>query len=443
MDARRRSDLIVLSVILLLAAALRVPGLGYDSFWYDEILTVDVVDGPITDVPRRVSSSENMPPLYYLLLNRWLALFGTSEFALRLPSALCGVAAVGVVAVLGARLFGQTAGRVAGVLLAVNPYHIAYSMEARAYSVMFLLAAVSCLLFVRLPGVPRGRHRVAYVLVSAAMLWVHPMSGFVLVAHNLFFVIGKRAQGDWTHLRWRTWLIMQGAILCLFGPWVPRLIELHGAGQPWMTYVPLDETLRTHARSIAILFWWLALAGLAIWKGFREGKTEPVVLALLLWLIPIVLPTLLSTQSRPIFTPRYGIAGLIGVTVLAGYAIAALRPVLRSILTASLVINSMITLRDPFHPAPAEPKPHLREAARDVATLAADGDAVLFTWSHDSRPFGHYYRGPSLQRVETLSGNRLWLIARPGTEPADMPGYQIVERRAYPGVNVVQLTRSD
>ena len=447
METSRRRDLILMALILLLAVALRVPGLGRAGFWHDELLTLDVVRGPFSSVVERVVETENMPPGYYLVLNRWVAAFGPSEFSLRLPSAISGVAAVGVVSVFVARLFGRGAGNVAGLLLAVNPYHVMYSMEARAYALMFLLAAVSCYLFLGGNREQNGRWMVLYAVVSAAMLWVHPMSGFLLVAQNLCVVIAKIWFPDWTRLSVRNWIAAQGAIACMFGPWMPRFLDVGRAGQPWMTYVPLHESLLTHARSVAILALWLALAGVAIWKARRERNLASVVLALLLWLIPILLPTLLSTARKPIFTPRYGIAGLIGVTALAGYAATSLGRVGGSMAAGGLVVLSVLALGNPLAPVSLNPHPQLHQAARDVAGRAVAGDGLFCTSPDPVRAFTHYYNGPPLERIHTLPGERppgrVWVIAQPGAEPAPGGTLKLTHRWSYGGIDVLQLVRSD
>jgi uncharacterized membrane protein len=89
--------------------------------------------------------------LYYCLLRLWVNL-GESEFVLRSLSALAGVLAVGLVYVLGKRLFDTKVGLIGAALLATNSFHIQYSQEARAYSLMVLLTALSSLFFLRAIG---------------------------------------------------------------------------------------------------------------------------------------------------------------------------------------------------------------------------------------------------------------------------------------------------
>ena len=55
-----------------------------DPFWIDEANTYAIAQGPLEQIPARLSNDAS-PPLYYFLLHFWMNYFGTSEFALRGP----------------------------------------------------------------------------------------------------------------------------------------------------------------------------------------------------------------------------------------------------------------------------------------------------------------------------------------------------------------------
>ena len=78
---------------------------------------------------------------------------GTSEVALRLPSALFGIALVPVAFAIGRRLGGQRAAVALAALVAVNPLLVYYSQEARGYAAVALACAVG---FGLLPRCARG-----------------------------------------------------------------------------------------------------------------------------------------------------------------------------------------------------------------------------------------------------------------------------------------------
>ncbi len=65
-----RSEILWLSVLVALAAALRFATLGEQSFWFDEAVTVELVSMGFGEMLDEIPSSESTPPLYYAIA--WL-----------------------------------------------------------------------------------------------------------------------------------------------------------------------------------------------------------------------------------------------------------------------------------------------------------------------------------------------------------------------------------
>src|SRR5712692_4257764 len=84
--------------VLLLAAGVRILGLGNADLWGDEAFSVVTSRGPLSQLFALLAHSEPHPPLYPLVLAGWLRVFGSSEFIARLPSAFAGIAGVAVAA---------------------------------------------------------------------------------------------------------------------------------------------------------------------------------------------------------------------------------------------------------------------------------------------------------------------------------------------------------
>ena len=84
-----------LAALIVLAAALRLPTLGAQSLWYDEAFTaVHVFHPSLSATLSAMVHTENSPPLWYLLEWVDVRVLGDGAFALRLPSALAGIATV-------------------------------------------------------------------------------------------------------------------------------------------------------------------------------------------------------------------------------------------------------------------------------------------------------------------------------------------------------------
>ena len=106
---------------MALAAIARFATLDEQSFWYDEAVTVGLLEMDFGDMLDRIPESESTPPLYYAVAWLWAKVFGTGEVGLRSLSALCGTAFIPVIYAIGARAAGVRVGLVAAALAALNP----------------------------------------------------------------------------------------------------------------------------------------------------------------------------------------------------------------------------------------------------------------------------------------------------------------------------------
>src|SRR5271169_1273364 len=94
-----------LAALTVLAAVLRLSTLDLQSFWYDEAFTpVHVLHPSLWATLRSMVHTENTPPLWYVLAWADARVLGTGEVALRLPSALAGIATVPVAWAIGREL---------------------------------------------------------------------------------------------------------------------------------------------------------------------------------------------------------------------------------------------------------------------------------------------------------------------------------------------------
>jgi len=178
---------------LLLAAAVRLPGLGGRSLASAEqaafvgsqgFSTVAVVpDGRLLEagaLPRRSGPK----PLDAAGLALWTRLAGSSEATLRLPSALAGVLTAVLVALLAARLAGARAAAWAGALAALSPIHALASRQAGPEAPLLLVLALALLLIVRVEASGSRPEAIGLGLAlgTLALSGTAAVAGFALVA---------------------------------------------------------------------------------------------------------------------------------------------------------------------------------------------------------------------------------------------------------------------
>lgn len=133
---------VALAGVLCAGALLRLMPLNNDPLWLDESYTLWFADQSWSFLWHGMAGSETFPPLYYSMIKLWKEIAGTSEVALRLPSAMAGILGILVLAVAGRLAGGRKAGPALGVMAggicALWQFHIHYSMEVRPYSFAFL-----------------------------------------------------------------------------------------------------------------------------------------------------------------------------------------------------------------------------------------------------------------------------------------------------------------
>ncbi len=132
---------LLLLLITLLAAALRFYKLGAWSFWGDEVITVDRASHGL--FYNGVSLIATSRILTWLSLN-W---FDISEWSARLPAALAGIVSIPILYFPIRKIFGPITALLAMLFLAVAPWHLYWSQNARFYAVLLLFYTLALLTF--------------------------------------------------------------------------------------------------------------------------------------------------------------------------------------------------------------------------------------------------------------------------------------------------------
>ena len=195
--------------IFLVALAVRSYGLTYHSLWFDEVMSTFWAAKPAGEIWRVGLSlaQDKHPPLYYLALHGWTALFGSGDVAVRSFGAIIGALAVLPVYGIGKTLGGVRAGAFAALLVALNPFLVWYSQEAR----MFMPATTFAL--VGMYGVLRMAYCVSCIanwrqVLFAVCYLLFAICGFTAALYTyLFSAFLLPVAGAWVLLGW--WLTRQ------------------------------------------------------------------------------------------------------------------------------------------------------------------------------------------------------------------------------------------
>lgn len=334
-------------VLTLVALGLRWPTLAGPSFWVDEWVTRQIVSRPFLEMLRAVKASESTPPLYYAVAWVWTHLFGTGEFALRSLSGLVGAAVVPVVYATGSVLASRRTGVIAAALVAVNPLLVWYSTEARAYSLLVLLASLTFLFFARALVEPTGTTLALWSLTSSLALTTHYFAVYLAAAETLVLLVLS------TSARRRVCLAVVPVAATALA--LVPLVSVQGDHAPWIADLPLGARLADVPRTLAVGVSeprvWLAVtvggltaAALALLARAGRRERRAAVAALAVGVLALALPVL-ALVWRDDLIARNVIATLVPLAVAVAVACGARRSGAWGVLVAAgLCAASIATL---------------------------------------------------------------------------------------------------
>lgn len=373
-----------LTGIVLLAAFLRLGGLGTRSLWLDEAATWDTVNGSFGHMLRGLVNHEATPPLSYVY--EWLGVkaFGTSEFALRLPSALVGIALVPVVYVAGRDLAGRRAGLIAALLAACNPFLVWHSQDARSYSllVLFVAGTIAAL---------AGERLWWWAAMAIGALLSHYFALFVLVPEAAW-LLRSRGRAAWAPVAVAAAPLIPLAVLALSQPnegasWIAGSSIINRIVQVPAGYI-VGYQLALAAGVVAGLL--VAIpAGLALLRALRDRAGRAMIA---LGLAGIALPILGALVGHDYLIPRSVIGSLAPLLLATAIGFDRLRwgvPAAAAVCVVWIAIT-VATAGDPKF---------RREDWRAATAAVRGADAVLVVPRSGVRPL-RYYR-PGTRQVDS------------------------------------------
>ena len=165
---RFRTASLTWAVPVVVTAALGLFEIGGPQLWRDEFATWSAAGRSLPQLWAMLHNIDAVLGLYYFGIHLWMAVFGDSATALRLPSVIAMTAAAGIVGLIGRRLAGNVAGLASGLVFALIPSVSRYAQEARPYAFATLFAALATLLFLRAMERPHWSRWAIYAVVLAA-----------------------------------------------------------------------------------------------------------------------------------------------------------------------------------------------------------------------------------------------------------------------------------
>lgn len=142
-------------------------------------------------------------PFYYFLLHNWLNAFGISDLSARSMSVLFSVLTVLLLFIFVKHFFkSRSLALTTAALAAIEPFFIAYSQQARNYSLTFFLTLLASYFFLRALEAdekknPSLKWYAAYGITAFLGLYSHFLVASVLLAHGVYVLFFVRQLKSW------------------------------------------------------------------------------------------------------------------------------------------------------------------------------------------------------------------------------------------------------
>jgi mannosyltransferase len=406
-------------LVLLLGTVLLLPGHG---LWFDELFTAEVARLPLADILEAIAEGTGttnylagVPPSYnapyYVVVHLWMSVPGLgSDTSLRVLSLLATAGGLALITRAVARLGGRATGVLTGLVLACSPLVLEQAVEARSYGLAVLATGGAALGLVRwLQEPPRGL--VLFGLAGAGMGLAHWYAVTALAAFVVAALVLRRRRA------------------------VPMLVTGTAAALPTVALIGVNVLNGTGGRNaehlqdtggelagLAVRAWsggygplLYLTVGLAVVGAIRAAGLRVVAAC---WVLVPLLLLLAAELVRPVYLPRYLLAGLLGLGILATAGAVSLPRAARVPVAALLLACSLLTSQPLFD---REPRERSDDLVRLLAEVHRPGEPIVAADQRSATGLDHYVRtlAPGLRPDVVLppddapaDAERVWLVRR-------------------------------
>lgn len=384
---------------------LRLYGLGNASISMDEAVDLFLAGLSIADIWAYIAHGFIFhPPLFYWVQHVVL-LFGTGEFILRLPSALYGALTIPVVYLIGKEFHSRDIGILAAGLLAVSPFHIFYSQDARPYAMMLLFCAIALVYFMEAIRTDSGSAWVLFGIFSGLSAWIVFYSAVMTFSLMLFVVFDRRRRilkgFDENRAMYVGGIFYLIVIMPLAGM-IRDLFALRAVSDVTWGLKGFDVMTESYKdfyshnellMAVAIILLVIGIAGM-----YRYDRWKCALLVTMI-LLPLAVSILISYKLA--IEPRYALIILPGLVVGMAMSCAVADNLMKKgkvlsrlgILVLFLLFIAAVSI-PPVHDlytSPVKFNQDWRNMSVTVSALTGPGDVVVILPDYMARPFDYYY----------------------------------------------------
>lgn len=220
-------ELCILAFIILIGLVLRIHNISAKELWYDEAFSADIIRNSYIDV-FKLSKTDVHPPLFYFVLKAWTHNVD-SELMLRLPSVIFGVGLIPLAYYLVLYISKNVMkANLVALVIAVNPFLVTYSKEARSNSMLAFLTVLGFFLFLK---AYKDKKYLAISILLPILFLTHYITVFIIGLFVIVLVINDK----------RAFKFMLLVIIVMI-LWMPMMIgNSNNSGLTWIPEFSLSR----------------------------------------------------------------------------------------------------------------------------------------------------------------------------------------------------------
>ncbi|KYC52784.1 MAG: hypothetical protein AMQ22_00575 [Candidatus Methanofastidiosum methylothiophilum] len=395
-----------LAVIILTIVALiiRIYNISYNSIWSDEEFTLTFSKQSFYDIFFGIIAGEFNPPIFFWIEHIVHLTIGIeTEFKLRIASAIFGALTIPIFYLIGKEIYNEKGGLIISTLVTFSTFHIFYSQEARAYTLMLLFISLSTLYFIKIiksENAVENKNWILFATFSALAFWTHFYSFVFTICSFLYGIIFKRnLYKIWgKSIILYSWLSLPIVIIAMsLLEWrVTAPITYGYKGFILVKYI-IEQFLEYNTISTA-LFVYLTMFGLL----YLITKRRDVLKLCGFYFIAVILISVILSYVFP-FMPKYTIFLLPFFYVLCAGAYyffeRYISPQKAFPIFMIVCIVASVWVLGFYYTKPS--KDDWRSFSNELAQLTKDGDNVIIS-ANTIEPVLRYYYNSTLDNTTVI-----------------------------------------
>lgn len=401
----------ILISLTFVGGFLRLYNLGFNSLWLDEAATYSFAKLSFIEIWEITAGGEYNPPLFHWV-EHFMLFFGNNEVILRFIPAMLGILTIPLFYLIGKEFLDRNTGILAAALLTFSPFHLFYSQDARAYSMVLFFISLSLYCYLLAFRSNDKKFWALFGLFSALAFWTHFYSMIITGTLILFAIIinAEKIRRDAKELI--PLLISLVVFVSLGLPLIivtVRLFLIRTSAPP--TYGIQGFGIITESIQQFFgynLFSALFLSILLIMGFIQIFKIDKIKFFLFVSIIIVTFLASWGLSYKMPMIPRYLIFMLpiFFIGVAAGFRL--IYSAINNRWFIYLIIAAIILIATPFMISyySSFSKEDWRGFSKNIESMTKNGDLVVFAPGYISLPFDYYYSNTTDNTVEFGANTR-------------------------------------